>query len=105
MLKETYFNTLYALVNTLITNVVTRKQEFAMLKLIGMTDGQLTQMIQAEGLMLSLGNGLITLILGSFLGFEMISLLRHITADYMHFTFPIWYFKKQSLVERLRESD
>lgn len=115
------------LVNTLITNVVTRKQEFAMLQSIGMTSRQLTQMIQAEGLMLSFGNGLITLIFGSLFGYEMIRLLQHFSADYMHYTFPFWYFlcyiafivivpvvvshiliqyfKKKSLVERLRESD
>jgi putative ABC transport system permease protein len=115
------------LVNTLITNVVTRKQEFAMLQSIGMTSRQLTQMIQVEGLMLSFVNALITLIFGSLLGYEMIRLLRHVSADYMYFTFPIWYFlyyvafiviipvvvshmlvqyfKKKSLVERFRESD
>jgi putative ABC transport system permease protein len=115
------------LVNTLITSVVTRKQEFAMLQSIGMTNGQLMKMIQAEGLLLSLGNLAITLIAGIPVSYAGIELLRYFSADYMHFTFPVWFFlgyvvlilivpmvvsavtlqsfKKLSLVERLRIVD
>lgn len=115
------------LVNTLITNVVTKKQEFAMLQSIGMTNKQLTKMIQVEGLILSFGNLLITLIFGTPLSYLLIYILRYVDADYMHFHFPIWYFlgyvflilivpilvstltlhnvKKQTLVERLRITD
>lgn len=115
------------LVNTLITSVVTRKQEFAMLQSIGMTNAQLTKMIQTEGLSLSVGNLLITLIIGIPASYACVELLRYFSADYMHYKFPIWFFlgyviliilvpiivtsvtlhgfKKQSLVERLRIAD
>jgi putative ABC transport system permease protein len=115
------------LVNTLITNVVTRKQEFSLLQAIGMTNGQLMNMIQAEGLLLSLGNLIITLIIGVPVSYAVIELLRYFSAEYMHFTFPLWFFigyvilivivpiivsgiamksfKKLSLVERLRIND
>jgi len=115
------------LVNTLITSVITRKQEIAMLQSIGMTNGQVMKMIQAEGLLLSLGNLAITLIVGIPVSYSGIELLRYFSADYMHFTFPIWFFlgyvvlivivpmvisaitlhsfKKLSLVERLRIVD
>lgn len=111
------------LVNTLITSVVTRKQEFAMLQSIGMTYKQLMKMIQAEGLLLSLGNLIITLVVGTPVSYAVVELLRYFDADYMHFTFPIWFlmgyvvliivlpvvvstvtlrsFEKQTLVERL----
>lgn len=115
------------LVNTLITSVVTRKQEFALLQSIGMSNAQLKKMIQAEGLSLSISNLLITLIIGTPASFAGIELLRYFNADYMHYKFPIWFFlgyviliiivptivssvtlhsfKKQSLVERLRIAD
>ncbi len=115
------------LVNTLITNVVTRKREFSIFQAIGMTNGQLMKMIQVEGLLLSFGNLIITLIVGVPVSYAVIQLLRYFGAGYMHFTFPLWFFlayvvlivmipvivsgaaqnnfKKQSLVERLRIND
>ncbi len=115
------------LVNTLITNIVTRKQEFSLLQAIGMTNGQLMKMLQAEGLLLSLGNLAITLIVGVPLSYGGIELLRYFSAEYMHFNFPLWFFlgyvvlivivpiivsgialnnfKRLSLVERLRIND
>jgi putative ABC transport system permease protein len=107
--------------------VVTRKQELSMLQSIGMTNGQLMKMIQTEGLLLSLGNLVITLIVGIPVSYGCIELLRYFSVDYMHFTFPIWLFlvyvvvlvvvpllvsggtlhnfMKLSLVERLRTVD
>lgn len=115
------------LVNTLITNVLTRKQEFSLLQAIGMTNDQLMKMLQTEGLLLSLGNLVITLIVGVPLSYGGIELLRYFSAEYMHFTFPLWFFlgyvvlivlvpvivsgialnsfKKLTLVERLRIYD
>jgi putative ABC transport system permease protein len=107
--------------------VVTKKQEFAMLQSIGMTNAQLMKMIQTEGLSLSIGNLLITLIIGIPASYAGIELLHYFNVDYMHFKFPIWFFlgyvvliilvpiivssvtlhsfKKQTLVERLRIAD
>lgn len=111
------------MINTLITGIVTRKQEFAMLQSIGMSNRQLKIMIQTEGLLLSLSNLIITLIIGTSLSYVVVELLRNVGADYMHYTFPKWYligyiitiiivpvlvssvtlhsFHKQTLVERL----
>lgn len=113
------------LFNTLITNILTRGREFAMLQSVGMTRKQLAKMLRVEGLTLSAGNLLITLVLGTAAGYVMIWLLRYFGADYMHFVFPAWFFfgyavfivlvpvliteymvrrfQKQTLVERLRE--
>lgn len=115
------------LINTLITNIMTRQQEFAMLQSIGMSNRQLTKMIQSEGILLALGNIVITLLIGTPCGFILIKLMVKIGADYMHYKFPIWYFlvyiliiiiapviisascikyfQKKSLVERLRKID
>ena len=78
------------LLNTLITNILTRGREFAMLQSVGMTRKQLAKMLRVEGLTLSAGNLLITLVFGTAAGYLMIWLLRYFGADYMHFVFPVW---------------
>ncbi|MCB7302709.1 ABC transporter permease [Bariatricus massiliensis] len=115
------------LVNTLITNVVTRKQEFAMLQSVGMSRKQLNRMVCLEGLLLSAGNAVITLIFGTVFGYAGIQIMRELAADYMHYKFPLWFylgyllvlvivpmlvsgiilkgFQKQALTERLRVED
>ncbi|MGL6199770.1 MAG: ABC transporter permease [Lachnospiraceae bacterium] len=115
------------LINTLVTNVMARKQEFAMLQSIGLTNRQLIKMVQSEGLLLAAWNTVITLILGSILGYLIILLMKELGASYMSWQFPIWYFlayvlmviivpviishvairlfKSKSVVERLRETE
>ena len=113
------------LVNTLITNILTRDHEFAMLQSVGMTRKQLTNMLRTEGILMAAGNIAITLVGGTAAGYAMILILRHFEADYMNFVFPVWFFlgyavfivlvpvlitecmvrrfQKRTLVERLRE--
>lgn len=115
------------MINTLVTNVMARKQEFAMLQSIGLTNRQLIKMVQSEGLLLAAWNTVITLILGSILGYLIILLMNELGASYMSWQFPIWYFlayvlmiiivpviishvairlfKSKSVVERLRETE
>ena len=80
------------MLNTLITNILTRKHEFAMMQSVGMTTKQLTRMIQAEGLMLTAGNLVITLVLGTAAGYAMIKIFEYFHVEYMHFNFPGWLF-------------
>lgn len=113
------------MLNTLITNILTRKHEFAMMQSVGMTTRQLTRMIQTEGLMLTAGNLVITLVFGTAAGYIMIKIFEYIEVDYMHFNFPGWLFlgyavftaivpvivsavmirgfQKEALVDRLRQ--
>ena len=112
------------LLNTLITNILTRDHEFAMLQSVGMTRKQLSRMLRMEALILAGGNLLITLVIGTSAGYAMIGILRYFGAEYMHFVFPGWFFvgyavfivlvpvliteymvrrfSRQTLVERLR---
>lgn len=112
------------LINTLITNILTRDHEFAMLQSVGMTRKQLSRMLRMEALILAGGNLLITLVIGTSAGYVMIKILRYFGAAYMHFVFPGWFFagyavfivlvpvliteymvrrfSRQTLVERLR---
>ncbi|MBE5961847.1 MAG: FtsX-like permease family protein [Lachnospiraceae bacterium] len=79
------------LINTLVTNVMTRKQEFAMLQSIGMTGKQLSRMIQAEGLILAVKNVVITIVGGSAFGYATVWLMKKVGASYMQWEFPLWY--------------
>lgn len=112
------------MLNTLISNILTRKREFAMLQSVGMTTKQLSRMIQTEGLMMTAGNLMITLVFGTAAGYGMIKILQYFDVDYMHFNFPVVLFlayavvtavipmivstvmingfQKEALVERLR---
>lgn len=112
------------LINTLITNILTRDHEFAMLQSVGMTRKQLSGMLRMEALILAGGNLLITFVIGTSAGYVMIKILRYFGAAYMHFVFPGWFFagyavfivlvpvliteymvrrfSRQTLVERLR---
>lgn len=113
------------LLNTLITNILTRRHEFAMLQSVGMTRKQLSKMLRTEGLLLAAGNLVITTVLGTAAGYAMVEILQYFHVKYMHFVFPIWFylgyavfillipvavtecmvrrFQRESLVERLRE--
>jgi len=50
--------------NTLITSVVTRKQEFGMLQAIGMTNKQLNMSLQAEGILFTFGTVIVAMAAG-----------------------------------------
>ncbi len=113
------------LINTLVSNVMVRKNEFAMLRSIGMSNKQLSKMIQYEGVMIAVKNIIITATAGNICGYLFIQFMRNTSADYMHWNMPWMYLlgysvliilapivisaviirmqNKKSLVERLRE--
>lgn len=55
--------------NTMITSIVTRKQEFGILQALGMTNHQLNSSLQLEGIFFTLGPVLISMIVGIPLGY------------------------------------
>lgn len=113
------------LINTLVSNAMSRKQEFATLCSIGMSGSQLKKMIIGEGLILAAKNIVITVVFGTVAGYAMIQIMREFNATYLHWHFPAWYMlgyvgmvlivpalisvvitkilEKKTLVERLRE--
>ncbi|MBS7526218.1 ABC transporter permease [Fusibacter paucivorans] len=74
--------------NVMVTGVMARKRELAMLESVGMTKRQIRQMLIAEGV----GYGVISMLsigtLGSALTYGIFTLFRQ-QADYAVFTFPI----------------
>lgn len=113
------------LINTLVSSIMARRQEFATLCSIGMSNGQLKKMIIGEGLILAARNILITAVFGTAAGCFLIWFLRELAATYLHYHFPGWYMLgytvlvvaapvliseivlnilgRKTLVERLRE--
>lgn len=117
---------LISLINTLVTNIMTRKQELSVLQSIGMTRQQLNKMVQCEAGLIAVWNIAITLLVGGFLGFLLIFSLNGIGMNYLHWAYPMWFafayviiilavprlitkvaidlLRQKSLVERLRET-
>lgn len=113
-----------SMMNTLITNIVTKKQELAMLESIGMGKGQIRKMLLGESLLLVLATVGVTMTIGTLCGYVMSNVLYHMGAHYMAFKFPTVFaliyaailivvpllitfvsmrnFSKEALVERLR---
>ena len=116
-----------SMMNTLITNIVTRKQELAMLESIGMGKGQMRRMLFGESLLLICVVVGITLSVGTLCGYMLSHLLYKMGAYYMAFQFPMVFtllyigvlvavpviivlvsmysFSKEVLVVRLREME
>ena len=116
-----------SMMNTLITNIVTRKQELAMLESIGMDKGQIRKMLLGESLLLVFAAVGVTMTIGTLCGYMLSHALYNIGAFYMAFQFPAAFalayagvlvvvplvitflslnsFSKESLVGRLREAE
>ncbi len=116
-----------SMINTLITNIVTRKQELAMLESIGMDKGQIRIMLLGESLFLVFVTVGITMTAGTACGYALSRELCHMGAFYMSFRFPgvfalaytavlafvplvitvvsMGSFSREPLVERLRGSE
>jgi len=114
------------LINTVVTNIFARKQELGVLQAIGLSNKQLNQMLQSEGLIFTLGTIIATLTVGTGLGWLLCEGIRHFSeTHYIDYHFPLRSvslfiavfliiqiiithassksLKKQSLVERIRE--
>lgn len=112
--------------NSVLTGMVTRQQEFAMMEAIGMTRKQLSKMLVLEGLYYALATVCASLLLGSLFSITVIRLLSG-GIWFMSYHFVIWpmlviapillllgilvpeatfrFGKKESVVERLRRAE
>lgn len=116
-----------SMMNTLITNIITRKQELSMLESIGMQKRQVRKMLLSESIMIGAVNLAVTLAVGTAAGWGLCRMLNSAGLDYMIFQFPaglftlyaamlifvpviitvvsIQNFSKEPLVERLRGAE
>ncbi|NFN88161.1 FtsX-like permease family protein [Clostridium sporogenes] len=113
-------------INAMLTSIISRRREFAMLKSIGMTNKQLNKMLILEGVFYALGSIATSIILGSIVSLTIVKIIGN----------SLWFFEykfiltpvliaspilvlisiivpfviyinvnKQTIVERLRESE
>lgn len=113
-------------VNSMLTSILTRRREFAMLQSVGMTTSQLCRMLMTEGLYYTAGAGMLSLILGVICSktivFQMTKGMWFFTYQFtlipLLLTIPVLLIigmllpaavlgtvTKQSVVERLREAE
>ncbi|NBH14952.1 ABC transporter permease [Lachnospiraceae bacterium] len=64
--------------NTMITGVVTRKRELGVLQAVGMTNRQLNLMLQLEGILFSVGTVIVSLAVGSPIGYALFRYAKEI---------------------------
>lgn len=113
-------------INAVITGIIARKREFAMLQSIGMTSRQLQKMLVYEGIIYVVMAGFLSLIFGSLMAWRLLTALNEVI-KFFEYRFQILPFvimlpvlflaavagpllayrrlKQKSIVERLRESD
>lgn len=111
-------------VNAIVTGILSRRREFAMLQSIGMTDEQLQKTLVCEGGAYIVIAGSISLIVGSVLSYLIVNALNHMIL-FFEYRFQLWSFvimipilmlvavltpvaayqnlRKKSIVERLRD--
>ncbi len=113
-------------VNAMLTSILTRRREFAMLRSVGMTSGQLKKMLVIEGLCYTAASGVAALALGVILSIFVVKPLAgnlwffsyQFTILPLILTVPVLVLtgcilplpvlsavEKQSIVERLREAE
>jgi putative ABC transport system permease protein len=113
-------------INTILTSVITRKRELAMLQSIGMTDAQLKLLLIYEGLYYIIFTALSSLIIGSVLSLSVVRAMENVVSyfEYQYTVLPYVVMlpaffligilvpeiayrkaKRQSIIVRLREAE
>ena len=115
------------LVNTLMTNLISRQQEFGILQSVGLSNKQLSKMLSVECLCYVVGTMLTTLVIGSLCGVILCKIFNTVgTFGTLKYQFPVMeiflffiallllqvtfsmiavrYSKQQSLVERIKNN-
>lgn len=115
------------LINTMITSILTRKREYGMLQAVGLSNKQLRQMLQIEGMYYAGISSLLSVIFGTGFGYLCFKLYKKAGADYAEYEFPLipilavivvlisveiliiylieGRLKKESIIDRIRYSE
>lgn len=116
------------LVNTCMTNIISRKKEVGLLRAVGLNHKQLSQMISIENLFQTFGSFLFSMILGLIAGRGICSFVKSVPGfNFVRYAFPIWpllayllvvialqvgitwwanrYYNKSSVIEQIRTVD
>ena len=78
------------LINTLMTNLISRQQEYGMFRSIGLSNKQLSEMLRAESLYYVLTTMAVTLTMGTVLGYILCQVFGQVGVfGKLHYTFPL----------------
>ena len=111
-------------INLMITNIITRKKEYAVMQSIGMTTKQLIRLIVNEGLLYALSSAVLGIVLSVLVGGTMIKMICN-AIWFMTYKLLLWSaitlsvvtiilsgvipvivfksFNKESIVEKIRK--
>ncbi len=76
------------LVNTILTGIITRQKEFALMRSVGMSQKQLFAMVRYEGLIIVTTGLLLSLIMGGVVGSILCFILKNGLMSYLNYQFP-----------------
>lgn len=76
------------LLNNILTGVIVRQKEFALMRSVGMSQKQLTTMVCYEGLMIVSVGLLLSILLGCGIGYILCSFLKNGLMTYLNYHFP-----------------
>ena len=77
------------LLNTTLTGIIVRRREFSLMRSVGMSQKQLSVMVNKEGLIVA-GMGLVlSVIIGGGIGYVLCSFLKNSLMSYLNYQFPL----------------
>ncbi len=77
------------LLNTTLTGIIVRRREFSLMRSVGMSQKQLSVMVNKEGLIV-VGMGLVlSVIIGGGIGYVLCSFLKNSLMSYLNYKFPL----------------
>ena len=77
------------LLNTILTGIIVRQKEFALMRSVGMSQKQLTRMICCEGLMVAAAGLVLSILAGGSMGFILCGFLKRELMTYLKYQFPV----------------
>lgn len=77
------------LLNTILTGIIVRQKEFALMRSVGMSQKQLTKMICYEGLIIVSAGLMLSILIGCGVGYLFYGFLKNGLMTYLNYRFPI----------------
>ena len=77
------------LLNTILTGMIVRQKEFALMRCVGMTQKQLTRMLCYEGFLIVLAGLLLSILIGCGMGYLLYTFLKNGLMTYLNYRFPV----------------
>ena len=86
------------LLNTILTGVLVRRKEFALMRSVGMSKSQLFKMVYFETLIVVVSGLVLSIILGGCIGYIVCMILKNNLMNYLNYHFPLMITLIYSLI-------